>query len=285
MKEVETRERTFIAAAALAANLRVKDNGSGKLTLCDATDVGFGVTRHDVFAADDKITVACWNMQGSVNMVASAAITKHAMVYGAASGKISSSANANAVGFALEAASGNNSIIEVLPLLGPITVSVGVIRSATDASAAVSNTTAETAFDNSAAIAANSVVAGSVIRVVMQGTATATNSTDTLTIKLKMGSVTIVTSAAVNATDGDIFMITADIVIRTIGASGTLVACGTVSNGVIGTIAALPFLKASATIDTTAAMDITATATWSVASASNSCRMDVLNVEHKLPSA
>jgi len=47
-------------------------------------------------------------------MVAAGAITQNALVYPAASGKISATASGEPLGRALEAASGNNSVIEVL---------------------------------------------------------------------------------------------------------------------------------------------------------------------------
>jgi len=59
--------------------------------------------------------VRLWNAQGTRKMVAAGAITKHAIVYGAAGGKIDDTANGNPIGIALEAASGDGSIIEVLP--------------------------------------------------------------------------------------------------------------------------------------------------------------------------
>lgn len=147
------------------------------------------------------------------------------------------------------------------------------------ASAAVTNTTTETAFDKSVTIPANYLRAGDIIRVRAQVIATSTNSTDTLTLTLYLGSVSIVATAAVDVANNDIGYIDCDIVIRTIGASGTLVGAGVQGLGVPGTVTAKPFLKASATVDTTAANAVALKATWSVASASNSCRLDVLDVQ------
>ncbi len=158
----------------------------------------------------------------------------------------------------------------------------GTMLSAVAASSAVTNTTTETAFDNSSVvIPANTLNAGDVIRVRAQGTNTSGNSTDTLTIKLKVGTTVIVATAAVDVTDGggDVFWIDAEIVIRTTGGTGTFVAGGTQGLGVPGTVTAKPWLKASTTIDTTAAQTLTVTATWSVASASDSCRLDVYDVQ------
>ena len=147
------------------------------------------------------------------------------------------------------------------------------------ASTAVSNTVSETAFSTSYALPANGVVAGSVIRIRYQGIATATNSTDTLTIKCKLGSTALVTTAAVDVADNNIFDGEVYVVVRTVGASGTYVACGSYADpGAAGTARKNAF-TASTAIDTTASNTIAVSATWSVASASNSCRLDVLTVE------
>jgi hypothetical protein len=52
-----------------------------------------------------------------------------------------------------------------------------------------------------------------------------------------------------------------------------------VANGVAGTVTTKPFLLASTAVDTTAALTLAVSAQWSVASASDSCRLDVCNVE------
>jgi len=147
------------------------------------------------------------------------------------------------------------------------------------ASAAVSNTTTETAFDKSHTIKANTFKVGDVLRVRAQVIATATNGTDTLNLKLKIGSTVIAATGAIDVANNDIGYIDALIVVRTIGASGTMVATGVQGLGAEGTVTAKPFKLASAALDTTADQTITVSATWSVASSSDSCRLDVLAVE------
>lgn len=147
------------------------------------------------------------------------------------------------------------------------------------ASAAITNTTTETDFDKSFTIDEGEIAVGSVFRVRIQCIATATNSTDTLEIKLYAGTEEIVTTGALDVADNDIAYIDAIIVIRTIGASGTLVGTGVVSIGVEGTATAKPFKKASAVEDMTAGLEIKATGEWSVANAGNSVRLDIIAVE------
>lgn len=159
----------------------------------------------------------------------------------------------------------------------------------TAASAAISNTITETLFDKKYSIPAGRLQAGSVIKVRAQGIATATNSTDTLAIKLYLGcadatpptgGVTLATLAARDVANNDIFVIEALAVVRTAGATGTVVALteAPTSANAAGTATNQGFL-ASATLDTTAANLVAVSATWSVASVGNSVRLDILDVD------
>lgn len=147
------------------------------------------------------------------------------------------------------------------------------------ASSSVTNTSTATAFDLSYTIPANYLAVGDVIRIKAQAIAPTTNSTDTLTLTLKMGSTTIIATAAVDVANGDIGYIEADLVIRTIGASGTYVGAGVQGLGVPGTVTAKPWLLGSTAIDTTATQALTVVAAWSVASTSDITRLDVLEIE------
>lgn len=150
-------------------------------------------------------------------------------------------------------------------------------------SAEVENTTTETAFDKSYTIPANTLKAGDILRVKACAFVVDNNSTDTLTLRLKIGSTTIIATAAVDVADNDVGLIEADILIRTIGGSGTLVAYGTQGLGVPGTVTAKLFRKASTAVDTTATQAITVTAEWSVAHADNEVSLTALVVEHITP--
>lgn len=149
------------------------------------------------------------------------------------------------------------------------------------ASTALSNTVTETAFSNgTVTIPKNTLKVGDVVRIRSQGIATATNSTDTLTVKAYSGSDQLATTGAVDVANNDIWDINLTLVVRTIGATGTMVGVGTVALGVAGTVTAKEVYLASTTIDTTADITLTVKGTWSVASSSNSCRQDILVVEH-----
>lgn len=263
---------TLPASSTFSAYRRVMLT-SGVIAYAGANDIEYGVLNQAVLSGDTVGSVVHRDCPGTVRMVAASAITQYADVYAAASGKVNDVVSPVYIGVAMTAAGADGDWIEVLRIKQP-SVFQGVVGPST----AISNTTTETAFDKSVALAANSLKVGDVIRTHFQGIATATNSTDTLAVKLYVGTVNVLTIAAVNATDNDIFYGFFDTVIRTIGASGTLVGCGiSAALGATGG-AAITAYKASTTVDTTAALDVSVKATWSVASASNSCRLDVLNV-------
>lgn len=183
------------------------------------------------------------------------------------------------LGYAVAAAASGDTTVDV-SINETVGGGGGMVLVATAASAAVTNTVTETTFDNSGVtIPASSLSAGDVIRVRAQGIATATNSTDTLTVKLKLGSTVVATTGAVDSANNDIFYIDFDIAVRTVGATGTIVAAGLVANGVQGTVTAKPALLASTTVDTTASLALGVTATWSVANSGNSCRLDVCDIQ------
>lgn len=161
----------------------------------------------------------------------------------------------------------------------------GVLYSATAASNTVTNTTVETAFSNSTyTIPANSLQAGDVIRIRGQGLVVGAANTDTITIKVKLGSTAILTSPAPDTVTNDIFVFDTDLIIRTIGASGTFVAGGTASIQTPSAAAGAaditaPSFVGSTAINTTTTNAITVTVTWSVADTADQARLDVLTIE------
>ena len=167
----------------------------------------------------------------------------------------------------------------------------GQAATKTAASAALTNTTDETALD-SLAIPANSLVAGSTIRVRSMGIATATNSTDTLKVYLSLGPTStalasreeVLATSAIDATNNDIFYIDALIQVRTIGSSGTAVAMIEFQDPDAATTATKRSLKASFTLNTTVEQTLAVSGEWSVANAGNSCRSDVFVVDIVNPS-
>lgn len=158
------------------------------------------------------------------------------------------------------------------------------LYSSVAASTAVTNTTTETEFSTSYTLPANILKVGSLLRIRYQGIATATNSTDTLTAKLYLGGKAGTALQASDATDvanNNIFAGEYYLAVRTIGATGTFVGWGSYVKTLAasGTATMVVGISASTAVDTTVSQKIAVAATWSVANAGNSCRLDYLTVE------
>lgn len=271
---------SFPVNATIGPYLRVKLS-SGYLAVAGAHEREVGTTKQRILVsgvgATDYGAVVLANSYGVRKCIASGAISQYGLVYRAAAGKVSATTVGKPYGIAMTATSTDGDEIEVLTVADSV---AEVVYRAVAASTAHTNTTDAANFDKSYTFPANSLAAGDIIRVVAQVIASATNSTDTLTLLLTLGSTTIATTGAVDVANGDVGFFQADIVIRTAGANGTLVACGTQALGVPGTVTAKPFLLASTAIDTTATQLLAVNADWSAASSSDSARLDVLNVQH-----
>ena len=162
-------------------------------------------------------------------------------------------------------------------------MATGNLYETTAASADVTNTTTETKFSTgSFTLPANMLQPGDIVRIRAQGIATATNATDTLTAKLYLGGLTgtlLVSTGALDVANNDEFLIDALVEIRTNGATGTFIANGTDTIGTPGTSTVKAFLVGSTAIDTTATQEVAVSATWSAASAGDSCRLDYMTVD------
>jgi predicted RecA/RadA family phage recombinase len=157
----------------------------------------------------------------------------------------------------------------------------GLLYGQVAAATVITNTAVETAFDKTYTIKGNRLRPGDVIRVKGKVAIPSGNGANTLTLKLYLGATVVAATAAVDVTDGggDVGYFDAEIVIRTNGAGGTVVATGLQGLGVPGTATARLFELASTAIDTTADQIVKITATWSAASAANQARQDILDVE------
>ena len=156
-----------------------------------------------------------------------------------------------------------------------------LIGAITATSSAVTNTASETPFDKKVTIPANLLSAGAVLRIRGKVNVTSGNGTDTLILKLKLGSQVLITSAAVDVTNGggDLGVLDAEVTVRSIGATGTVTAAGFSSLGAPGTATLrVGGTAGTVTVDTTGDLDVTATATWSAMSASDSCALEDLVV-------
>ena len=109
----EASVQQFSANATLGQYLRVYLGSNGKVALAGVNDFGVGTTENAATAANERIGVRVNSALGSRKVVASGAITIGDPVFCGASGKVSSS-GATRYGIALEAASADGDVIEVL---------------------------------------------------------------------------------------------------------------------------------------------------------------------------
>jgi hypothetical protein len=146
------------------------------------------------------------------------------------------------------------------------------------AGTALTNSTTETVL-GSYEIPANGLQAGKVYQLSGAVVATATNSTDTLRIRVRVGPTTltgtvVADSAAVDVANGDVVAWNLTATVRNTGSTSVVLVSGFCSApGAEGTATARVAFE-SLSLDSTVAQKIEATGVWSVANAGNSCRCD-----------
>lgn len=107
--------KTFVAGEALEAFRRVKlDTGSGSsVVYADGGDSFIGVTQEKVDSGDN-VVVRLKTTGKTFKMVAEEAFAEGATLYGADDGKVKDTASGTAQGTALEEATADGDIVEVL---------------------------------------------------------------------------------------------------------------------------------------------------------------------------
>lgn len=106
--------KSFKAAGAIPQFARVKLSAADTVDVAGAADIEIGVAEVAAFAAGDDVPVRLRTAAGTYKMIAAAALTAGAEVYGDASGKVGTTNTNPAIGQTLQAASGDGSIVEVL---------------------------------------------------------------------------------------------------------------------------------------------------------------------------
>ena len=239
------------------------------------------VTLGAAAAGESIAAVPLSSWKGTVILTANAAISRDARVAVAGTaGKVDDvSAEGSAIAVALEATTAADEEFEAQPIGSGTQRYVNIADSAS-----VTNTAVETAFDKSVTLKGAALKVGDILEVIARANCVATNATDTLNVKLKVGTEVIAATGALDVANGDQALIHAFVVIRATGASGKLSASGITK---IGGDAAVPKVIRldEATEDISGDTAVTVTATWSVANAGNDVVLEDLIVLHHRASA
>lgn len=190
------------------------------------------------------------------------AVAQYARVYEADAGRVDDAlAGGQGAGIALDAAAAAGERIAVLE--DAARGKVSGLRHVNVADSDAVTAAVETTFSNgSKTLDGPSLRVGDVIRVKAGVSVATTTGSETVNIKAKIGTEEIVATGAVDVANGDIALIEFDAVVRAAGAAGALLAYGTYSLGVPGTVTQKPFRKAQASEDLSGdvAVEITTTA-------------------------
>ena len=112
----DSGHKGFVASAAITQYARVKLDAAGTVSTAGLTDKDIGTAQQAAFAAGDLVDVKLRTAPGTHKMIAAGAVTAAAEVITQASGKIDDAATSTGyrLGIAMEAATANNDIIEVM---------------------------------------------------------------------------------------------------------------------------------------------------------------------------
>jgi len=110
--------RTFTASGAITAHARVKITASSSTTPPQVELAGLGEQHAGIaeFAAADGelVSVRLRNYNGTVEAIAASSIAVGAALYGASGGKVASTSSGTTIGFAVEQATANGDIVEII---------------------------------------------------------------------------------------------------------------------------------------------------------------------------
>jgi len=110
--------RTFTASGAVTAHARVKITSASSTTPPQVELAGLGeqhVGIAEYAAADGElVSVRIRNYSGTVEAIAASSVAVGAALYGASGGKVASTSSGTTIGFAVEQATANGDIIEIV---------------------------------------------------------------------------------------------------------------------------------------------------------------------------
>lgn len=266
---------TILAGEDLEAHRRVMFNGTAWV-YADANDP------HQAVVGDARIPSGRYgaaypaNAPGIIDIEAASTLAAGGNAYGADDGKVTSTTTGLFIGMVITAPLAAANPAGVMPL--PAASGETLLFSLTTPQTSDGSGTSEVFFTGYS-LPANTVKAGDVYKIKMGVTVANSNGTDTLAVKLYFGPDLINTLAAVDSVNGDVAVVDAEITIRTIGASGT--AHAVLHTQVDVDAEGDPVIArtvAEFAIDTTAAINIRASSTWTGGHADDDARLDTFNV-------
>jgi len=158
----------------------------------------------------------------------------------------------------------------------------GIAYTNTAASTTVGGAASETLFDVNYTIPANTLAAGTLVKIRYVGFGVTGIGTDTFAHKLYIGGsggTALISSAAAQLATNATFTGEFELICRTAGTTGTFVGFGTYKqSSAEGTMTVKDDYQASTTINTQATQQIAVTGTWNTTNA-NSARLDLLRIE------
>lgn len=161
-----------------------------------------------------------------------------------------------------------------------------LLANITAPSAVITNVGTETAFSNgSYTFPANILQVGDVVHVRAKAVCVAQNSTNTHRVRLYIGAtpVTIADSTALALQAADYVLIDLYLTVRTITATGTIVASGFMTYTIAGTVTDTSLTDVSATLDSTIAEPLVIKSLASATSSGNQIRLDEFRVDLNRP--
>lgn len=194
----------------------------------------------------------------------------------------------NELGGSIDGTSLTADSITVDDAVGDLTVGGLLANNVTASDAVTGATETVTNFSTGAVtIPANSLAVGDRLRIRAMGIHTATNAAETLTISVRAGTTVLGVSGSIDPVANDPFAVDFDVVVRSIGASGTVLGIGEVTSGTRAGTTVVRHLLATgsggtttATVDTTAAIVLAVSITHQAsATDGNSSRLDFFSVE------
>lgn len=257
--------RSLPMAAALPRFRLLRENASNQWALCgvgEVPDAANPLDLNNTALATDLFVVAGELLMGARTrtLVASLAIAVGDVVYPAANGKITNLVTGTAIGIAREAATADGDEIEVEERPELATWAAKIVGPSTN----IAGTAAETAYDRTITVGANTCRKGSRGRIRAHVDVSATTGAETLLLKVKVydGTNTVIlgATAAIDVANSDIGVFDVEFEMRT---ATQVVATGHAGLGVPVTATMRPTGVALATLDPTAAWTITVTQTAS----------------------